>query len=307
MPTLLDAAVMSTWSPGRAASRLVEQHHVRHYRLLDNYRRTNTVRRSIFVHRTAMQRCTRSTMGQQTLGRRARLRIQTTAEIKATALRHMAEGGPDAISLRAIARDMQMSGSAIHSYFDTRDALITELINDVYTALVDHVEAARDALPTDNIAGRILAWATARRDWSLANPQGFRLIYGDPVPGYQTPEGGPAPEAAKRACLGLTGLAAAAWPYAETAQDGDHGWEDFAPELVDIIRRDNPALPPAGLALALRLWGHGGVLTLMQLSAYVPERIDRNGCGGSLIRVTSHSAYVVAGTPLCRGQPCCVA
>ncbi|MGW1502456.1 TetR-like C-terminal domain-containing protein [Streptomyces mirabilis] len=54
------------------------------------------------------------------------------------------------------------------------------------------------------------------RDWSLANPQGFRLIYGDPVPGYRTPEGGPAPEAAKRACLGLTGLAAAAWPYAKT-------------------------------------------------------------------------------------------
>lgn len=28
---------------------------------------------------------------------------------------------------------------------------------------------------------------------------------------------------------------------------------------MDIIRRDNPALPPAGLALALRLWGrvHG--------------------------------------------------
>ncbi|QIY77557.1 TetR-like C-terminal domain-containing protein [Streptomyces sp. RLB1-33] len=122
---------------------------------------------------------------------------------------------------------------------------------------------------TDDIAGRILAWATALRDWSLANPQGFRLIYGDPVPGYQSPEGGPAPEAAKRACLGLTGLAAAAWPYAKTTQGGDHAWEDFAPELVDTVRRDNPDMPPAGLALALCLWGHMHGLVALEVYGHL--------------------------------------
>ncbi|MEV0150383.1 MULTISPECIES: TetR/AcrR family transcriptional regulator [unclassified Nonomuraea] len=216
-------------------------------------------------------------MGQQTLGRRARLRAQTTADIKATALRHMAEGGPDAISLRAIARDLEMSGSAIYSYFDTRDALITELIDDVYTGLVDHVEAARDTLPADDIAGRILAWATALREWSLANSQGFRLIYGDPVPGYQAPAGGPAPVAAKRACLGLTGLVAAAWPYAKAFQDDDCTWAAFTPELVEMVRQAFPDLPPAALALALRLWGRMHGLVALEVYGHLGPQAREPG------------------------------
>ncbi|GAB3906820.1 hypothetical protein GCM10029964_104090 [Kibdelosporangium lantanae] len=48
-------------------------------------------------------------------------------------------GGPDAISSRAIAREMGM-------------------IRDVYTDLVDAVEAARDAWPVEDVGGRLLAW-----------------------------------------------------------------------------------------------------------------------------------------------------
>ncbi|WP_329080225.1 MULTISPECIES: TetR/AcrR family transcriptional regulator [unclassified Streptosporangium] len=212
-------------------------------------------------------------MHEQTLGRRARLRVQTTAEIKAIALRHLTEGGPDAVSLRAIARDMGMSGSAIYSYFETRDALITTLINDIYTSLLDQVEAARDAVPPDDIAGRILAWGQSLRTWSLANPEGFRLIYGDPVAGYHAPDNGPAPEAAKRACLGLTELVAASWPYAKTTQSRtDHQWSDFSPALVSIVREEFPDLPPAALALALRVWGrmHG----LISLEVYGHLRLQ---------------------------------
>ncbi|MEV0828278.1 TetR/AcrR family transcriptional regulator [Nonomuraea rubra] len=206
-------------------------------------------------------------MQEQTLGRRARLRAQTTAEIKAVALKHLSEGGPDAVSLRAIGREMGMSGSAIYSYFETRDALITTLISDIYTSLLDQVEAARDAVAAGDVAGRIMAWGHAVRAWSLANPEGFRLIYGDPVAGYQAPAGGPAPEAAKRACLGLTELAAAAWPHARATQpDTGHQWADFSPALAATVREHLPDLPPAAVALALRLWGrmHG----LISLEVY---------------------------------------
>ncbi len=118
-------------------------------------------------------------MDEHTQRRRARLRARTTAEIKETALRLLAEGGPDAISLRAIAREMGMSGSAVYGYFATRDALLRELINDVYASVLDRVEAARDAVPADDTGGRIAAWGLALREWALANPTGFRLIYGD--------------------------------------------------------------------------------------------------------------------------------
>nr|WP_308271535.1 TetR/AcrR family transcriptional regulator [Kitasatospora sp. SUK 42] len=215
-------------------------------------------------------------------GRRARLRAQTTAEIKRIALEHMAEQGADAISLRAIAREMDMSGSAIYSYFDTRDDLISTLIGDVYTALVEAVEAARDAVPEDDPGGRIVAWGEALRAWSLANPQGFRLLYGDPVAGYRPPVEGPAPEAAGRACLGLVGLVAAAWPSARTSQeDPSARWSDFSEDLAAKVRERHPDLPPAAVALALRLWGrmHGPVALELHghlgPQAHHPDRLYR--------------------------------
>lgn len=197
-------------------------------------------------------------MAAATRSRRERLRAETTEEITTTALALLAEGGPDAITLRAIAREMGMTAGAIYGYFPTRDDLITRLITDVYTSLVDKVEAARDACPPDDAGGRIIAWGRALREWSVANPAGFRLVYGDAVPGYRPREAGVALEPARRACAGLTQLVAAAWVRAAPHQPAAD-WADFTPELVAEVRRDFPDLPPAAVALALRMWGrmHG--------------------------------------------------
>ncbi|MGW4698140.1 TetR/AcrR family transcriptional regulator [Kitasatospora cineracea] len=195
--------------------------------------------------------------GTPNTGRRERLRAETTAEIKRTALELMRSGGPDAITLRAIARKMGMTANAIYGYFATRDDLVTVLIADVYTALADAVDTAWAASAQDAPAERIRAWAHAFRDWTLANPEGFRLIYGDPVPGYQAPNGGAAPDAARRVCVGIAALADTAWDGAEQVHGGsDFGWDDFDPGLLDKVRPAFPALPPAGVALALRIWGH---------------------------------------------------
>ncbi|MER7209503.1 TetR/AcrR family transcriptional regulator [Streptosporangium sp. NPDC000239] len=190
-------------------------------------------------------------------GRRERLRAETTAEIKQVALKLMATGGPDAITLRAIAREMGMTANAIYGYFATRDDLVTTLINEVYTALADAVDSAWAEAAAAHPAGRIQTWARAFRDWALANPEGFRLIYGDPVPGYQAPEGGAAPDAAHRVCTGIAALADAAWPYAESLYaHSDFQWSDFDDGLLGKVRPAFPDLPPAGVALALRIWGH---------------------------------------------------
>ncbi|MFE9658883.1 hypothetical protein [Streptomyces sp. NPDC005955] len=108
----------------------------------------------------------------------------------------MAASGPDAITLRAVARDMGVTAGAIHGYYATRDDLITTLIRDVQPSRIDTLEAARDTAAHDDPAGRVLSWARAFRERALADPEGFRLIYGDPVPGYA------APEAQRRACSG---------------------------------------------------------------------------------------------------------
>lgn len=197
-------------------------------------------------------------MAAATQSRRERLRAETTEEITATALALLAAGGPDAVTLRAIAREMGMTAGAIYGYFPTRDDLINRLITDVYTSLVDAVEAARDACPPHDAGARIVAWGRALREWSVANPAGFRLIYGDGVPGYRPREGGVAAEPAQRACSGLVQLVAAVWPQAAPHQPAAE-WSDFAPGLVAEVRREFPDLPPAAVGLALRLWGrmHG--------------------------------------------------
>ncbi|WP_225729520.1 MULTISPECIES: TetR/AcrR family transcriptional regulator [unclassified Nocardia] len=208
--------------------------------------------------------------------RRDRLRAQTTEDIKTIALRLLAEGGPDAIALRAIAREMGMTAGAIYGYYATRDDLITTLISDVYGALVDELEAARDRIPASDPAGRVVAWGEAVRRWALANPEGFRLIYGDPVPGYQPPPGGPAAEAEARACNGLVGLVAAAWSHAQALQGGDEiTWSDFDADLVTHVRAEFPELPPAALALALRMWGRmHGLIALEIYGHLIPQSRD---------------------------------
>ncbi|MEI5102576.1 TetR/AcrR family transcriptional regulator [Streptomyces sp. PmtG] len=212
-------------------------------------------------------------------GRRERLRAETTAEIKSVALELMASGGPDAITLRAIAREMGMTANAIYGYFATRDDLVTTLVNDVYTALADAVDAAWARTAAEAPAARIRAWAEAFRDWSLAHPEGFRLIYGDPVPGYRAPDGGAAPDAARRVCTGLAALAAAAWPEArhshENSADDAFEWSDFDPGLLDKVRPAFPELPPAAVALALRVWGHLHGLVSLEVYGHLRTQTSR--------------------------------
>lgn len=207
--------------------------------------------------------------------RRQQLRLDTTAEIKRVALALLTEGGPDAISLRAIAREMRMTAGALYSYYATRDELITALTADMYTALVDATEAARDAHPAGASAARLLAWGEAFRSWAVANPAGFRLVYGDPVRGYQVPEGGAAPEAASRACAGLTGLVAAAWPLEDQGPQEAYTWDDFEPGLAGLVRAKFPDLPPAAVALALRVWGRMHGLVALEVYGHLrPQAKD---------------------------------
>ncbi|WP_406273588.1 TetR/AcrR family transcriptional regulator [Nocardia sp. NBC_00881] len=215
-------------------------------------------------------------MAEVVKSRRERLRTQASGDIKAIAMRLLADGGPDAISLRAIAREMGMTAGAIYGYYATRDDLISTLISDVYTALVDRLETARDAVPVADPAGRIVAWGEAVRGWAVERPAEFRLIYGDPVPGYRAPPGGPAAEAELRACTGLVGLAAAAWPRAATRQTiGESTWSDFDAGLVGHVRADFPALPPAALGLALRMWGRMHGLIALEVYGHLrPQALD---------------------------------
>src|SRR6201991_2556960 len=117
---------------------------------------------------------------------RERARAELTREIKEEARRQLAAAGADALSLRAVARELGMVSSALYRYYPSRDDLLTALIIDAYNALG---AAAEHALACPAPAReRWIAACHAIRDWARSNPHEYALIYGSPVPGYRAPE-----------------------------------------------------------------------------------------------------------------------
>lgn len=119
---------------------------------------------------------------------RERVRAELTREITDVARRQLAVDGASDLSLRAVAREMGMASSAIYRYFPSRDDLLTALIIDGYNAVGEAVENADAAVPREDHAGRWMAVCHAVRDWALAHPHEYALLYGSPVPGYRAPQ-----------------------------------------------------------------------------------------------------------------------
>jgi AcrR family transcriptional regulator len=112
------------------------------------------------------------------------------AEILDAARKQMAKEGAAGLSLRSIARDLDMAPSALYRYFGGRDDLLTALILGSYASLASEAERAERAAArqggTD--AERFLAVPRAIRRWALGRPHEWALVFGTPVPGYQAPE-----------------------------------------------------------------------------------------------------------------------
>ncbi|MFJ6613851.1 TetR/AcrR family transcriptional regulator [Streptomyces sp. NPDC091289] len=127
-------------------------------------------------------------------GARERARIEVTAAIKDEARKQLAEEGAAKLSLRAVARELGMVSSALYRYFPSRDDLLTALIVDAFDAIGEVAEgAAEDTAEAAERAGTVppvdrwVAVACAVREWGLAHPHEYALIYGSPVPGYIAP------------------------------------------------------------------------------------------------------------------------
>lgn len=108
-------------------------------------------------------------------------------QIKAIARAHLADEGPD-LSLRAVARDLGLVSSAVYRYFPSRDDLLTALILDGYASMAEAIEAGESAVPRRHLLNRWLALGRAAREWSIARPHEYALLYGSPVPGYRAPQ-----------------------------------------------------------------------------------------------------------------------
>jgi AcrR family transcriptional regulator len=116
-----------------------------------------------------------------------------TSEILAVARTHLARDGAAALSLRSIARDLQMAPSALYRYFSGRDALLSALILGAYESVAEAAAEASDAAyasaeSAESEAERWMAVPRAVRSWALGHPHEWGLIFGSPVPGYEAPQ-----------------------------------------------------------------------------------------------------------------------
>ena len=118
--------------------------------------------------------------------RRDRVRAATTAEIKQTARRILVAEGPDAVSLRAIAREMGMTAPALYRYFGSHEELLKHVIADIFTELATGIRGAivsADAESGGDMTAKVFAACWEFRRWSLSHPKEFRLIFASPLPG----------------------------------------------------------------------------------------------------------------------------
>ena len=119
---------------------------------------------------------------------RQRAREELERLIKDTAGRHVATGGAAALSLRAVARELGLVSSALYRYYPSRDALLTALIIDGYSALADAAETAEAAVHTGSVEDRWRAICHGVRGWAVTHPEQYTLIFGSPIPGYAAPQ-----------------------------------------------------------------------------------------------------------------------
>jgi AcrR family transcriptional regulator len=124
--------------------------------------------------------------------RRDRLRAATTEEIIRTARRLLIASGHDAVTLRAIAREMGMTAPGLYRYFDSHEELLRHVCADIFTELGEGIRQAIEAAAvpagaadqvTAKLTVKMVAACREFRRWSLSHQAEFGLLFGVPLPG----------------------------------------------------------------------------------------------------------------------------
>jgi AcrR family transcriptional regulator len=124
--------------------------------------------------------------------RRDRLRAATIEEIIQTARQLLVKDGPEAVSLRAIAREMGMTAPGLYRYFGNHEELVRHLCAGIFTELGADIHRAIEAAeqpvehaddPHATLTVKMVAACGEFRRWALNHKDEFALVFGVPLPG----------------------------------------------------------------------------------------------------------------------------
>jgi AcrR family transcriptional regulator len=196
--------------------------------------------------------------------------------VKEAAWEQIAERGAAALSLRAVARQLQITAPAIYNYYNRRDDLVTALIVDAYTSLGDWQFAALEDRPERDHAGRLRVLGMAYREWAVTFPQRYQLIFGTPIPHYHASPEATMP-AASRSLSALIGELENARKAGNLRVDQHPRLEASLAEQFRDWQRLHPASSVYALYLALVIWSRVHGLVSLEISHQYPAFIEDTG------------------------------
>lgn len=188
--------------------------------------------------------------------RRDRLRAATVKEISETARWILVQQGAEAVTLRAIAREMGMTAPALYRYFGSHGELLRHLVGELFNELTEDLHAAMKAVPAGDMSGKFLAVSRQFRHWALAHPREYALLFGAPVRGVDSEEVDFADECARRFGWTFMTLFLELWKKKPFPVPPD---EDIDPVLLPQLSRYRDEVVEVNLPLGviqvfLRCW-----------------------------------------------------
>jgi AcrR family transcriptional regulator len=148
------------------------------------------------------------------LTRRQRGRASAIEEIKAAALDELRRHGASGVTMRGVARAIDMTPSGLYRYFDDHGALLSALCVDAHDSLSEALEAHGAAHGADDCGLRWFRSCLVLRSWALAHVDEYALVVGPRLPGVAADDALIA-EAAERL------MAFASGTVAQAIVDGD--------------------------------------------------------------------------------------
>jgi AcrR family transcriptional regulator len=211
--------------------------------------------------------------------RRDRQRAATVAEIKAAARRLLVSGGVAAVGLRAVARELGLSAPALYRYFPSHEALLTAVIADLYDELTAALLDLQDTGADPDLGAQLYLLAGGLRDWALAHPAEFGLLFGSAVPDphAEDHEATPGHQAAMRFAGVFKELVSQVWlkhPFQCPAE------EELGPVLVEQLQQMSEhfhGMPPCAIYLALTYWTRLYGLICMEVFGQLHWALDDAG------------------------------
>lgn len=186
---------------------------------------------------------------------RDRVRQELTREILEVARVQLARDGATGLSLRSVARELEMAPSALYRYFSSRDDLLSALILEAFESLADGAERA--ASSTDPARDPIATWtavARSMRTWAVGHPREWALVFGSPVPGHAAPEATVVPYARLAGALAHPVLVADRKKRLHRPPAPRPEPVGLGPSLAPVADRLLPGLPVAVVARVVQAW-----------------------------------------------------